>query len=132
MKLEGGCFCGAVRFEASGTPEHITHCHCIHCRRTTGAPFVTWAEMPKSGFRWTKGDPARMTSRPGVTRRFCAQCGTHMTYETIESPGGVDVTAGCLDDPEAIKPDDHVWADRMLSWIHMDDNLPRHRTKRGT
>ena len=40
--LTGGCFCGAIRYEARGTPFHESNCHCSICRRTTGAPFVTW------------------------------------------------------------------------------------------
>ncbi len=40
--LRGGCFCGNIRYEAVGTPFNETNCHCSICRRTTGAPFVTW------------------------------------------------------------------------------------------
>ncbi len=132
MKLEGGCFCGAVRYEATGEPRRVTHCHCIHCRRTSGAPFVTWAEMNVSDFRWTAGEPGSCVTRPGVTRRFCTGCGTQLTYETVESPSTVDVTAASLDEPGLVTPRDHVWADRMLPWIRLDDGLPRYHTKRGT
>ena len=34
----GGCMCGAVRYEASGERFSVTHCHCLSCRRHTGAP----------------------------------------------------------------------------------------------
>ena len=36
--LNGGCFCGAIRYETAGTPFHQTNCHCSICRRTTGGP----------------------------------------------------------------------------------------------
>src|SRR5262249_53077551 len=39
----GGCFCGAVRYEARGRPREVSHCHCPSCRRCAGAPVVTWA-----------------------------------------------------------------------------------------
>jgi hypothetical protein len=40
--LTGGCFCGAIRYEARGRPFDETNYHCSICRRTTGAPLVTW------------------------------------------------------------------------------------------
>src|SRR5687767_12371984 len=39
--IQGGCLCGAVRYEAAGQPYNITHCHCTDCRRSSGAAFVT-------------------------------------------------------------------------------------------
>jgi len=38
--LTGGCFCGAIRYEADGAPFRETNCHCSICHRTTGAPFL--------------------------------------------------------------------------------------------
>ena len=35
--LQGGCFCGRVRYEVTGIPFDETICHCSICRRTTGA-----------------------------------------------------------------------------------------------
>ena len=35
------------------------------------------------------------------------------------------MTAVSLDTPESVEPEDHVWADRMLPWIHLSDGLPR-------
>jgi hypothetical protein len=43
----------------------------------------------------------------------------------VEAGGTIDVTACSLDDPEPFEPGDHVWADRMVSWLRMDDGLPR-------
>jgi hypothetical protein len=130
MTLQGGCFCGAVRYEIEGTPPRTTHCHCIHCRRTSGAPFVTWAECNASQFRFTAGDPGRYASRPGVERRFCTRCGTQLTYQRAAESGSIDVTAASLDTPSAVQPQDHLWCDRMLPWVHLSDGLPRHPLRR--
>ena len=125
MKVEGGCFCGAVRYRADGEPSSVTHCHCRHCRRTSGAPFLTWTEFGTDEFEFTRGTPVECSTRPGVTRTFCAECGTQITFWDEKDAGVIDVTVGSLDDPEALEPRDHVWSDRMLSWIRMDDGLPR-------
>ena len=72
--MDGGCACGAVRYRISGTPNRTTNCHCEHCRRTSGAPFLTWIEIESSKFTIVKGAPSQYESRPEVVRRFCASC----------------------------------------------------------
>jgi len=128
--VEGGCLCGAVRYRIDGTPRRCTHCHCLHCRRASGAAFVTWAEFDASGFVFVTGSPARYESRPKVTRRFCGNCGTQLTYEHADEPGTIDVTACSLDDADPVPPEDHVWYDRKLSWVELADGLPRYRRGR--
>ena len=44
--LEGGCLCGAVRYRVGGKTR-VTHCHCLHCRKLGGAPYVTWVEAER-------------------------------------------------------------------------------------
>jgi hypothetical protein len=45
----GGCFCGAIRWEASEIFDTI-YFHCSECRRLSGAPVVTWAHIPQAAF----------------------------------------------------------------------------------
>jgi len=124
MDLEGGCFCGAVRYRVSGEPRVVTHCHCLHCRRTSGAALVTWATFRADDLSWVKGQPARFQTKPEVTRTFCSSCGTPLTYRNVGTPAEVDVVACSLDDPERLSPQDHVFHSRKLSWIHLSDGLP--------
>src|SRR6266566_9753674 len=58
--ISGGCLCGWVRYEVSGQPYNITHCHCLDCRRNSGAPLVTWASFTRSDFRFTTGQPREL------------------------------------------------------------------------
>ena len=123
--MEGGCLCGGIRYRVSGDCG-VTHCHCIHCRKLGGTAFVTWVEAARSNFDWLQGQPAEFTPRPGVTRSFCANCGSPLTYQNHEYPDSIDVTAGSLDDPSGLEPDDHVWFDRRLPWLQIGDDLPRY------
>lgn len=130
MELTGGCFCGAIKYRVDGDPGHVTHCHCLDCRRTGATAFVTWVEFDPRAFAYTRGTPGRYATRPGVERTFCTQCGTQLTFQSQEHPSGLDVTVGSLDAPERITPQDHTWSERMLPWIHLDDGLPRHPRRR--
>ena len=49
---EGGCLCGALRYEIDGPFVDMLHCHCSMCRKHHGTPFATWVAAPSSGFRW--------------------------------------------------------------------------------
>jgi hypothetical protein len=126
--LTGGCYCGRVRYEAAGTPRDEGICHCSICRRTTGAPMVAWFSVDAPSFRFTQGEPRAFHSTPGATRRFCADCGTQLTFEAI--PGEVDVATASLDDPEAATPRFEIWAESRLGWMDLVNRLPRHGRRR--
>ena len=80
MNLEGGCYCGAVRYVAEGEPILKAECHCRACQHISGGAPNLFMLMPVPGFRFTKGTP-KTFSRPdlenAVTRYFCETCGTH-------------------------------------------------------
>jgi hypothetical protein len=127
--INGGCLCGAVLYEASGRPYNITHCHCVDCRRSSGAAFVTWASFRRGEFRFTKGEP-RVLSWADRLRSFCAACGTPLTFMATPQANEVDVTVCSFDHPDAVSPADHTWIDDRLPWIHLADELPAYRQKR--
>ena len=122
--LRGGCFCGDIRYEAGGTPFNETNCHCSICRRTTGAPFVTWFSVERSQFRFVAGTPVLFNSTDKGARRFCPRCGTQLTFEHRDAPGEVDVTTASLDDPESVPPRDHTRTSSRLAWVKLADDLP--------
>jgi hypothetical protein len=43
----GGCLCGAVRFavNASKEPHLVCACHCVFCRKSSGAAYLAWATL---------------------------------------------------------------------------------------
>src|SRR5437588_12233865 len=105
--IEGGCFCGAVRYRAIGSPIVASYCHCPTCRKTSGAPVTAWVIFPKSDFSFVKGEPVRLRSSSDVTRTFCGACGTPLTY-AADDVTRIDVTCSSLDEPERFPPQVHV------------------------
>ena len=100
----GGCLCGAVRFVANGKPLWSAHCYCESCRRATSAALATYAGYPRDQVVFTKQQPATYQSSPGVTRSFCATCGTPMSYESKRWPGEIHLFLCSFDDPVSITP----------------------------
>jgi hypothetical protein len=129
--ITGGCLCGSIRYEATGRPYNITHCHCLDCRRSSGAPFVTWASFSRRSFRFTSGQP-RELRWAGRFRSFCPDCGTPLTFLAGPDADEVDVTVCSFDQPTTVAPADHTWVEDQLPWIHLADDLPIYRQKRET
>ena len=101
MRLEGGCYCGAVRYLAEGDPVMKAQCHCRECQYISGGAPNMFLLMPAGGFSYSKGAPKQFTRRDlerAVTREFCAECGTHMVTRLPDRPFVV-VKVGTLDDP---------------------------------
>ena len=115
-KTQGGCFCGAIRYEILDKPDEILICHCPDCRRATGAQSVAWIFLPVSNYRMVRGEPAQYASSPGVVRKFCSQCGTTISWEGEKQPGRIDVTVGSLDEPEQFAPTRAVYRRHKLPW----------------
>ncbi|GJD50661.1 hypothetical protein OPKNFCMD_3404 [Methylobacterium crusticola] len=128
--IQGGCYCGAVRYAAEGTPRHLTACHCRACRGTTGAPHVGWITLPRTGFRFTAGTPTRFRSSAVGTRSFCPTCGTQLAFVSDAQPDAIDVTTASLDAPDSLPPRDHTWVSRKLAWVTIPDGLPAYREGR--
>jgi len=114
-----------VRYTLSEAPLYACHCHGRSCQQAAGAPFVTWATFHDTAFRISGGVIAEHRSSPGVTRGFCAQCGTSLTYTHVDRPGEIDVTVASLADPERITPQSHIWMDDKAPWLVVDDDLPQ-------
>ena len=120
----GGCFCGEVRYRVVGKPRSSDICHCVSCRRASGAQSVAWLTVSSEGFSFVSGKLVEHRSSPGVVRTFCGRCGTSLTYRHEGNPGSIDVTTASLDRPEEFPPKRHIWLEDRVRWESMDDGLP--------
>jgi hypothetical protein len=117
----GGCLCGRVRYQASGEGSNLCFCHCTSCRRAIGAPMVPWVTFAARSFTMVQGQLAQYCSSPGVTRGFCAACGTSMTYRRDDRSDEIDVTVSSLDDPAVLVPEAHIWVEDKVPWVAIAD-----------
>jgi hypothetical protein len=127
MKLEGGCYCGKVRYLAEGDPILKAQCHCRECQYISGGSPNLFLLMPPDGFGYTKGTPKQFT-RSGieraVTREFCSECGTHLI---TRRPGvsGVILKVGTLDDPSLFAgPQMAIYTIDKQPFHQIPDDLP--------
>ena len=75
--IQGGCLCGAVRFELTEEPFGAGYCHCTRCQRRTGTGFSASAQVNPSAVQWLQGEEQIKGWAPpdGFVKCFCGACG---------------------------------------------------------
>ena len=87
--IKGSCLCGGVKYEAEGPVTVIARCHCVQCRKASGAEFATNGNVEEKGFRIVAGKEllASYESSPGKARVFCGRCGSPLFKRDDTRPG---------------------------------------------
>jgi hypothetical protein len=126
-QLEGGCLCGAVRYRVACAPLEAGYCHCGVCRRSSGAPVLAFATVPRADFTLIAGAPRKRRSTSFGERWFCADCGTQLVMCVDHQPDTIDFTLASLDNPTATAPEFHIFFGSRIGWFDIADRLPRHK-----
>ena len=126
MRLEGGCYCGDVRYVAEGDPMMQGQCHCRECQYITGGAPNTFIAMPADGFTYITGQAKQFTRKDlarAVTREFCPECGTHLATKVPGLPAAI-VKVGTLDDPSLFKPQFAIFACDKQAFHSLPEGMP--------
>jgi hypothetical protein len=124
MTREGGCLCGAVRFEAEGEPINVRTCHCRTCQKAMGSPFFARALFPQTVLT-VRGETGRYASSEKLERVFCLTCGTRLfAWRTNGTAAGVALAV--FDDRNSFAPTEHIWVSEKIDWVRLDDGLPQY------
>ena len=75
--LEGSCLCGSIRYEIQGKLGPSLHCHCVQCRKASGASFATNASVD---------DPCTIDLEWDPASTVCAGPITYRIYRDTSSP----------------------------------------------
>ena len=125
MKMQGGCLCGAMRYEVDGPLTDISHCHCSMCRRFHGAAFSTYAKVDPANFRWLEGQEllSAYETSPGIGWAFCRACGSSLGIPADGKLGSL--TLGTLDTDPGVRPAYHMFTGSKAAWYDITDTLPQ-------
>ena len=125
MKLEGSCYCGAVRFALeSRTPYPYMRCYCSICRKTGGgggyainirgesSTLKIEGEENIAGFQATIDD-----NRSPGRRNFCRRCGSALWVADPRWPEWVYPFASAIDSELPAPPERvHIMLDFAPAW----------------
>ncbi len=124
--LKGSCLCGGIRYEIDADLGPVTNCHCIQCRKASGASFATNASVPAGSFRFVVGGDLlrEWESSPGIRRCFCGRCGSQILKRKDASPESIRLRLGTLDTDPGVKPSKHIFVGSKAAWLEITDDLP--------
>lgn len=121
--VEGGCVCGAVRYQLKASPLTIYNCHCKDCQRFSGAGWSMSMLVSDSDFELMSGDlkqyDRKADSGNVIVMNFCAHCHGWM-WNDPPAPGIKVVRAGTLDDIDWAAPVGNIWTDSKAAWAPID------------
>ena len=126
MKIDGGCFCGAVVYEADVDPENTLICHCTDCQSLSGSAFRSLVITAPGSFRLLKGALTTFvkTADSGNKRllTFCPVCGSSI-YSTTEGadPKTHSLRLGTVKQRAELTPKKQYWHRSAAAWL---DELP--------
>lgn len=127
MGASGKCLCGAVSFFIEFPSKWVAHCHCTMCQRAHGAAFVTWVSVNESQvtFQDTENLLHWYTSSPEASRGFCSRCGSSLFFRSSQWPGEMHIVRANFTEPVDREPQVHGFYDTHVSWVAINDNLPK-------
>ena len=134
MKVDGGCHCGNIRYEAEVDPATVVICHCTDCQTLSGSAFRTVVPTKEGSFRLLSGVPKVYvkTGESGNRREqtFCPNCGTPI-YSGPVGDGAkvVSLRVGTVRQRDQMVPTDQYWFRSAQAWLSALPTIKRRETE---
>lgn len=128
MTTEGGCLCGAIRYEVEGEPLLSATCFCRDCQYIAGGGPGYGVSFLRQKVRITRGEPVTFENeshaKNRVQRLFCGRCGTPLFSTSSAMPVILAVKVGSLDDPSAFRSMGSIWLKSKQPYHHPAPEQP--------
>lgn len=126
---QGGCLCGAIRFEISSNIDDIVYCHCSQCRKAQGSAFAANGNIKATDFRFVSGEDKLTAYAAGatLTKYFCRICGSPLISKNSTKPALVRVRIGTIESDITERPGAHVFVGSKAKWDIICDDLPQYQ-----
>jgi len=133
MRINGGCHCGAITYEADVDPERVAICHCTDCQTTSGSAFRVVVPAQPGGFKLLTGEPKiyMKTAESGRqrTQAFCAHCGTPIYSADATNTKQFSIRVGTVQQRAELLPKRQLWCRSALGWTRRIEPMPQVQTQ---
>ena len=121
-KIDGGCHCGSITYEATVNPDFVVICHCTDCQTLSGSAFRTVVRATKDNFRVLTGDPkiyVKTTERGTKCKQaFCPECGTPIYASDLSESPLFTIRVGTSRQRAELTPKAQIWCRSALNWVN--------------
>lgn len=122
MKIDGGCHCGLITYEAEVDPDKVVVCHCTDCQTLSGSAFRTVAMAREGSFRLLGGTPKVYVkigeSGKPRAQSFCPECGTPISSSVPgDEPKVHGIRVGTIRQRHKLAPKLQYWARSAQPWL---------------
>ncbi|MFZ5931657.1 MAG: GFA family protein [Pseudomonadota bacterium] len=121
MKIDGGCLCGLITYEADINPERVAICHCTDCQINSGSAFRVVVPVGKDNFHLATGQLKTYvkTAASGAKRAlaFCPECGTHLYGTEPVNPQTFSLRLGTARQAKELTPSVQIWRRSAFAWV---------------
>ena len=122
MKIDGGCHCGYITYEAEIDPADVGVCHCTDCQQLSGTAFNTFVFAARAGFKLSGGKPKIYikTGSSGSKRAqaFCPECGSRIyASAAVPEPERYNLRLGTIRQRRELRPRTQIWCRSALDWV---------------
>jgi len=125
--IQGGCFCGSIRYQLTGSLQNARACHCSRCRKAFSGASSAYAELsPAASFRWLSGEDhlSIYETGGGWGMGFCSMCGSTLCGMHEGQVHGL--TLGCVDGDPGVEIEKHIFVDSRAPWDHIGGCAPQY------
>jgi hypothetical protein len=127
-EIDGGCRCGAVRYELALDALPSTYaCHCLDCQTWSGSAFSQQTFLPEAALTVTGPVVVYEFTTPSgrsSTQRMCGVCHTRIYNSNSARPNVAVVRAGTLDRSNELNVVAHIWVKRKQHWLTLPEGVP--------
>jgi hypothetical protein len=122
MRIDGGCHCGLITYQAEIDPDSVEICHCTDCQTLSGSAFRTVVPARTESFRLLSGQPKSYakTAESGNRRiqAFCPECGTPIYSAAAGGASeSVGIRVGTIRQRDQLAPKTQYWWRSAQPWV---------------
>ena len=130
MKIDGGCLCRHITFQAEVDPDKVAICHCTDCQTNSGTAFGVVVGVTDGQFRLLSGTLKTFEKiADSGTRRalaFCPECGTRIHAQTVgEGSSFFGLRLGTVTQRDQLTPKMQVWSRSAQDWLEELASIPK-------